>query len=289
VASENLNAGAASSGRTASPIFQGVSFRQGQACFREIGKRLLPKLQSYESHSILAKNKDEHSQSPITHLFDLTEMEHTALEIFFDLTEMEHTALEISYPNSLKTGEGFPVEAKLIGSQKMGAQPVMYNEGELESQVLRLIPNALQGPAWHTEQYLTSAVSVEQRPRLFRSAALKLTADDLAVDALTQERQNVNPLQAASWAWLIKTNHAGDKFLYLTVSSVGQDGTTFSQILPFKLHVQENYLFTAISFINDHWEWRAGTIFIPIGLFLWNIWMRKRKLRSSLRSPAIES
>lgn len=254
-------------------------------CYRTVGKKLIDKMKPYEVGSIIvsARGKGEVDRS-------VTEV--------FRIEEMDHALLEVSYTRGRKVSVGFPVEIKLIGSQRFGAEYV-YDEETATNRARKAVLDLLgldpnnnvgasttssrfsAGSKWKSQSYSFTPVELIERKRTLDTATVTLKGDGISAVPLTVEKQAVRPLQATSWSWLVTSAKSGKVIMYISVAGITADGVPLSRVFPLTIDVQESYLSLIERFISDHWEWLAGTIIIPLGLFLWNI--RKERAPGSRR------
>jgi hypothetical protein len=241
-------------------------------CFRKVGKLLIDTVRPYETESIVSESADTKQGSHVEH---------------YNLEELDHSILEVRYPSTKRAGIGFPIEIKLIMSQKLGVRKFIPEKPEkARARLTSLILSGLHtkplfglkskleeklGPLPGLGEYNNSninGIKLVPRDPSFELIAIKVTGDSASVVPLTTELQNVTPLRPSSWSWSVTEKDGGEKRFYISVSASNK--RTFTRVIPITLEVADNYLGSLRSFLAQNWQWIAGTIVIPLTLFLWS-------------------
>lgn len=189
---------------------------------------------------------------------------------------------EMDPPNPVM-GTGFPIQINLVTSQRLGAEEYKFDKVNAANEALTEllsteIGNKDIGPNDDMNYKSTqiSDLAIVQRPPSFGSATIKLAGDGATLIPLTVDLQGVRPLTPSSWSWLVTQKDAGDMTLYISVfgNSLSDKAVTLqTKVIPIKIQIGMNYLVATRTFLEGNWQWLAGTILIPLGLFAW----RKRR------------
>jgi len=107
-------------------------------------------------------------------------------------------------------------------------------------------------------------------------------ASAFAVAPLTATRQPVSRNAPTEWRWNVRAEEAGRHALNLTMDAI----ITFEgERFPRSVNVLKREIDVEISpaqrlglFVEGNWQWLAGTVLIPLGVWLWN---RKRPNRQA--------
>jgi hypothetical protein len=100
---------------------------------------------------------------------------------------------------------------------------------------------------------------------------------------LTAGRQPVGRAAPTEWRWNVRANEAGTQTLHLSIDAiVTVDGERFPRslnVLDRKIEVEITAVQQLGMFIESNWQWVAGTIVIPLGVWWWT--NRKNRRRRS--------
>jgi hypothetical protein len=104
------------------------------------------------------------------------------------------------------------------------------------------------------------------------------------VTPLTPTRQPVSRATPTEWRWNVTANDTGKHTLHLTINAIiVVDGERFPRslnVLNRDIEVDITALQQVGLFVEGNWQWLAGTIVIPLALWLWtNRTGSKRKRR----------
>jgi hypothetical protein len=100
---------------------------------------------------------------------------------------------------------------------------------------------------------------------------------------LTAGRQPVGRAAPTEWRWSVRANEAGTQTLHLTMNAiVTVDGERFPRslnVLDRTIEVEITAVQQLGMFVESNWQWVAGTIVIPLGIWWWT--NRKKRRRRS--------
>ena len=100
---------------------------------------------------------------------------------------------------------------------------------------------------------------------------------------LTAGRQPVGRAAPTEWRWSVRANEAGTQTLHLTMNAiVTVDGERFPRslnVLDRTIEVEITAVQQLGMFVEGNWQWVAGTIVIPLGIWWWT--NRKKRRRRS--------
>jgi hypothetical protein len=90
---------------------------------------------------------------------------------------------------------------------------------------------------------------------------------------LTPPRQPVSRAAPTEWRWNVTANETGKQTLHLTINAiVTVDGERFPRslnVLDRDIEVDITAMQRLGMFVGNNWQWLAGTIVIPLALWLW--------------------
>ena len=93
------------------------------------------------------------------------------------------------------------------------------------------------------------------------------------VAPLTPTRQPVSRAAPTEWRWNVTANETGTQTLHLTINAiVTVDGERFPRslnVLDRDIEVEITTMQLVGMFVGENWQWLAGTIVIPLALWLW--------------------
>jgi hypothetical protein len=115
------------------------------------------------------------------------------------------------------------------------------------------------------------------RKNSIESASVRLTGDELAITAMSSERQDARTFGATAWSWRITPNGSGDQSAYVSIEAKRADGKVISTIVPLQLEVKEDWAHSVSRFLASSWQWIAGSLVIPGLIFLWGRIVRKKQ------------
>jgi hypothetical protein len=108
-------------------------------------------------------------------------------------------------------------------------------------------------------------------------------APSFEVTDLTPVQQPVSGSAPTEWRWTVRAAETGRHQLHLTINAII---TVAGERYPRSLDVLNRDIEVDISagrrigmFVGTNWQWLLGTIFIPLGLWLWNQQHKKRRKR----------
>jgi hypothetical protein len=108
-------------------------------------------------------------------------------------------------------------------------------------------------------------------------------ASAFEVIPLTPGRQPVGRAAPTEWRWNVRANEAGTQTLHLTIDAiVTVDGERFPRslnVLDRRIEVEITAVQQFGMFVESNWQWVAGTIVIPLGVWWWTN-RKKRRVRS---------
>jgi hypothetical protein len=114
----------------------------------------------------------------------------------------------------------------------------------------------------------------------------QLEGSAFSISALTPARQPVSRSSPTEWRWDVKANQTGRQTLHLTINAIVTiDGERFARslrVLNRDIVVEITPLQQAGRFITGNWQWLAGTIVIP--LMMW-VWASRGRSRRTHRKP----
>ena len=100
---------------------------------------------------------------------------------------------------------------------------------------------------------------------------------------LTPGRQPVGRAAPTEWRWSVRADEAGTQTLHLTMNAiVTVDGERFPRslnVLDRTIEVEITAVQQLGMFVESNWQWVAGTIVIPLGVWWWT--NRKKRRRRS--------
>jgi hypothetical protein len=98
-------------------------------------------------------------------------------------------------------------------------------------------------------------------------------APAFAVTPLTPTRQPVSRSAPTEWRWNVRANEAGKQTLHLTINAVVMmEGERFPRsldVLTREIEVEITALGRVGLFVQGNWQWLAGTVVIPVAVWLW--------------------
>src|SRR5262245_47119320 len=210
------------------------------------------------------------------------------------LRELDFAALQLWYPKRLRSGSNSTIEATITPSNVLKTQSITIDENradkeaqrafsEVEGTIAPVVGNGLKSAQADKlsikfsfgEYQLLPVVKQDNNSGLV--ASLKLVLDGVTVTPLTPEEQTLKPLQPRSWSWLLKPSNSGEQTLYMSVQAKRTTGEQVSSVFPVALVVEESYLNRATNFLTTNWQWIAGSIIIPLSLFVWSRVIRARE------------
>lgn len=101
----------------------------------------------------------------------------------------------------------------------------------------------------------------------------RLTSDAFLINSLSSERQIIPDDEFSEWSWDVVPIKAGTQKLLLHVFiCIVLSSTNESRDLPVyerNILVRSNFRYTINEFGTKNWQWIAGTILIPIAVYLW--------------------
>lgn len=110
-------------------------------------------------------------------------------------------------------------------------------------------------------------------------------APSFEVTDLTPVQQPVSGSAPTEWRWTVRAAETGRHQLHLTINAII---TVAGERYPRSLDVLNRDIEVDISagrrigmFVATNWQWLLGTIFIPLGLWLWNQEHKKKRKRHS--------
>jgi hypothetical protein len=262
-------------------------------CVEKMGSLLLERLKPYEVDRVLAS-------LPEVKAADYNVVQHT-------LRELDFAALRLWYPKHLRSGSNSTIEATITPSVVLKTQSIAIDENrsdeeaqktfsKVEAKISSWVSEALKNDQGDKLSWVSEALKNDQGDKLsiefsfgeyqllplikqdnnVSLASLRLVLDGVTVTPLTPEEQTLKPLQPRSWSWLLKPNSSGKQTLYISVQAKRTTGEQVSSVLPIALVVEESYVNRATNFLTTNWQWIAGTIIIPLSLFIWSRVMRAR-------------
>lgn len=93
------------------------------------------------------------------------------------------------------------------------------------------------------------------------------------VVAVTPNRQVVSRSATTEWRWRVRANEAGKHTLHLAINAVvSVDGERFPRslsVLNRDIEVEIAMVQQVGLFVQGNWQWLAGTIIIPVAVWLW--------------------
>jgi hypothetical protein len=109
--------------------------------------------------------------------------------------------------------------------------------------------------------------------RVSRIMEARLTGPQFQITAITPEEQPVGSHDTVQWKWDVKPQSSGSQYLHLTLTAVLEvDGAkTRKAVRTFdkQIEVRVDAVGSAEDFIAKNWQWLCGTVFIPLGIWLW--------------------
>ncbi len=98
-------------------------------------------------------------------------------------------------------------------------------------------------------------------------------APAFAVTPLTPTRQPVSRTAPTEWRWNVTANQTGTQTLHLTINAIvmvgGERFPRSLNVLDRDIEVDITTLQRVGMFVGENWQWLAGTIVIPLALWLW--------------------
>ena len=256
-------------------------------CFRRVGKVLIDKLKPYDKDSVLASI----STSP----------NDTYKKAVYELPYIDQGVLYVSTPKDIRRGKPFILEATLVTSQKMGVlnpPPSMDHQIEMAKDAfgdaLRLIGRPYrQGFEQLIRERQDASVEVYQQDALplsgidssYDAAVAELTAGDVTISAVGTNKKLIKPLQAEFWSWIITANKSEDITAYLSVVASGAANAEAMKVIPITFHVYPDWFTQGRDFIFDHIEWIVGSALIPLAVYIWGKWFKRKRKQSTSGHP----
>ena len=146
---------------------------------------------------------------------------------------------------------------------------------------LRLIPpfllndlsTALEGDRRTVPSFLGSPVII----------SAELLYNDADVMQLSSTSQDLRAFLPTEWLWLVEPNRSGEMTAFVKFTVTGQGGDA-KQDVPFlyqlNFRVQTNLWGSITGFIAGNWQWIAGTLVVPLSIYLFHaFWPKKAKRR----------
>jgi hypothetical protein len=259
-------------------------------CSAKISQILTKDTKLYEENTIFPENSGSSERERI----------HTEI---LEVDDIEHGFLELRYPDTLRRGSQFPLEARFVISETFGGDEKVVNpttdlqgfisnaQNELISTVekQKIIANnntrysretniGDSDKEFHLAMY--SGAGLVQLPSSISFVNIKANGEEMGTTSLTPERQQVIPLQATLWSWLIDPKKSGEKLIYLTLTDTTSKNYGISRVLSIKVKIQEAYVEKVVSFALEHIEWIVGSMILPVLAFA-IAKMRKNKAEQS--------
>jgi hypothetical protein len=117
------------------------------------------------------------------------------------------------------------------------------------------------------------------RVRITDEMEARLTGLGFKIEAITVERQAIDPTGVTRWKWQIEPTETGTRHLHLTLTGfIDLERSrrqltirTFERTLLIKVTWQDRVM----GFFGDNWQWLWTALFVP--LLLW--WLQRRRTR----------
>lgn len=142
---------------------------------------------------------------------------------------------------------------------------------------LRLIPpfllndlsTALEGDRRTVPSFLGSPVII----------SAELLYNDADVKQLSSTSQDLRAFPPTEWLWLVEPNRSGEMTAFVKFTITGQGGDA-KQDVPFlyqlNFRVQTNLWGSITGFIAGNWQWIAGTLVVPLSIYLFHAFWPKK-------------
>ena len=111
----------------------------------------------------------------------------------------------------------------------------------------------------------------------------------LLVQSLDQELDRLLTGGSQEWTWTVEAVKPGKQTLYLTLSALirGEKGVDTIHSWEEDVEVSVSVGRATSGFLKDHWQWIWSALIVPIALFLWEMWKRRRRRGSTGKETAV--
>lgn len=141
-----------------------------------------------------------------------------------------------------------------------------------------------------SESVLASAVSGDgpvetvSGIRVAPEMEASLIGSGFDIKAVTPARQAVSRLNKTRWAWDVSPKEKGKHNLHLTLSARirvdGKDTPYVVRTFSKTIKVEVSFWGTVVAWLENNLEWVWTTLIVPLGLWLWGRWRKRKKLDS---------
>ncbi|MGY4428958.1 hypothetical protein ACVWWO_001435 [Bradyrhizobium sp. F1.13.1] len=112
------------------------------------------------------------------------------------------------------------------------------------------------------------------------------------IQQLSPAEQDLRVYPATEWLWNVEAQKSGkaDAFLRFTIfrdQGAFQKGIPF--VYPLNLQIESDWRKSTALFLVDNWQWIAGTIFVPLAVFLFHLYWPAKAAAAHARSGSEKS
>jgi hypothetical protein len=161
------------------------------------------------------------------------------------------------------------IRALPVGNIAFSYPPEMFEGDSGDVDLLLSVTEAADELKTHLrgEARDTAQLQVSTRMRA------ELKSDKFTITSLSPEEQVVGVNDSTEWRWKIRSAMAGDHSLHLGLSAIiDVDGRekpksikTFDRVIRVRVKKGDR----VINFLKENWQWLAGTLLIPLAIWVW--------------------